>query len=152
MATDDKLNKILDEFKALMAAVESLPEVLLQRLDGTLAGSRGAIEAAFGASSGPSFVRMTVDDPGNPGGCDAYGGHIWNPDTRWETDAEFRERIKASLASHPRERDLDAVEKAFFERKLHSSCMLMNERGQECLVDRDEHEGKPHRFPGDPEH
>lgn len=48
---------------------------------------------------GPSglFSRMLVSDPGNPGGQDPFGGWKWPPDTRWETDEEFRSRIKESL-------------------------------------------------------
>jgi len=40
-----------------------------------------------------------VPDPGNPGGGDmSWGAWPWPPNYRWETDAEFRDRVKAALA------------------------------------------------------
>jgi hypothetical protein len=44
-----------------------------------------------------TFCRMLIDDPGNLGGCDVFGGWPWPPGTRWETDAELRKRIKDTL-------------------------------------------------------
>lgn len=56
------------------------------------------LDAAALAIGPPTFARRIVPDPGNPGGQGAFGEHPWPPDHRWETDAELRERIKASMS------------------------------------------------------
>jgi hypothetical protein len=80
-------------------------------------------------------------EAGKPGpvayGHVSFGGE--HPDEDLHADPPVTDRSRAM--------ELDAVEDAFFKRKLHSPCMAIDrETMRSCVVDRDEHAGRDHEF------
>lgn len=51
-----------------------------------------------GNSDGYIFIRQWVSAPGTLASCDPFGGWRCAKDFRWETDEEFRTRIKKTIA------------------------------------------------------